>query len=85
VRSAHPALGAHHDAMREMMCRFVVREIAPDAAAWDEAEAFPRKLYRKATDASLFGIGFPEDEAVQTLGGGGSQEIMKDLAARQLG
>ena len=37
------------------------REIAPHAAAWDEAEEFPRELYRKAAAAGLLGIGFPEE------------------------
>ena len=60
MRNAHPALGAHHEAIRETMRRFVAREIAPHAAAWDEAEEFPRELYRKAADAGLLGVGFPE-------------------------
>ena len=37
------------------------REITPHAAAWDEAEEFPRELYRKAAAAGLLGIGFPEE------------------------
>ena len=58
---AHPALTAEHEALRETMRRFVAREIAPHAAAWDEAEEFPRELYRKAAAAGLLGIGFPEE------------------------
>jgi acyl-CoA dehydrogenase len=58
---AHPALTDEHEALRETMRRFVAREIAPHAAAWDEAEEFPRELYRKAAAAGLLGIGFPED------------------------
>ena len=48
VMKAHPALTAEHEALRDTMRRFVAREIAPHAAAWDEAEEFPRELYRKA-------------------------------------
>jgi acyl-CoA dehydrogenase len=66
-----PYFGAEHQAFRETVRRFVGEEIAPHAAAWDEAETFPRELYRKAA-AGLLGLGFAE-------------EIMKDLAARQLG
>jgi len=52
------------DAFRDSVRRFVEREIAPFAAAWDEAESFPRELYGKAAAAGLLGIGYPE-----TLGG----------------
>ena len=58
---AHPALTAEHEALRDTMRRFVAREITPHAAAWDEAEEFPRALYRKAAAAGLLGIGFPEE------------------------
>ena len=43
------------------MRRFVAREITPHATAWDEAEEFPRELYKKAAAAGLLGIGFPEE------------------------
>ena len=58
---AHPALTDEHEALRDTMRRFVTREITPYAAAWDEAEEFPRELYREAAAAGLLGIGFPED------------------------
>jgi acyl-CoA dehydrogenase len=58
---AHPALTDEHEALRDTMRRFVAREIMPHAAAWDEAEEFPRDLYRKAAAAGLLGIGFPEE------------------------
>lgn len=56
----HPALTPEHEAFRDSVRRFVAREILPHAAAWDEAGAFPRELYRKAAAAGLFGLGFPE-------------------------
>ena len=58
---AHPALTEEHEAFRDTMRRFVQREIAPHATAWDEAEEFPRELYRKAAAAGLLGVGFPEE------------------------
>ena len=39
---AHPALTDEHEALRDTMRRIVQREIAPHAAAWDEAAEFPR-------------------------------------------
>ena len=41
---AHPALTDEHEALRDTMRRFVQREMMPHAAAWDEAEEFPRAL-----------------------------------------
>jgi len=58
---AHPALGAEHEQFREAVRRFVEREVAPYAAAWDEEGEFPRDLYRKAAQVGLFGLGFPEE------------------------
>ena len=58
---AHPALTDEHEALRDTMRRFIEREIAPHATAWDEAEEFPRELYKKAAAAGLLGIGFPEE------------------------
>jgi acyl-CoA dehydrogenase len=57
----HPALTHEHEMFRETVRRFVQREIAPYAAAWDEAEEFPRELYGKAAQAGLLGVGFPEE------------------------
>jgi acyl-CoA dehydrogenase len=51
---------AERDAFRASVRRFVEREVMPHAAAWDEAGAFPRELYRKAADAGLLGLGYPE-------------------------
>ena len=51
---------AARDAFRASVRRFVEREIAPHAAAWDEAGSFPRELYAKAADAGLLSLGYPE-------------------------
>jgi acyl-CoA dehydrogenase len=58
---AHPALTAEHETFRDTVRRFVAREVLPHAAAWDEAGEFPRELYRKAAQAGLLGIGYPEE------------------------
>ena len=50
-----------HVDFRETLRRFVAREIAPYVNDWDEAESFPRDLYRKAADVGLLGLGFPEE------------------------
>ncbi len=49
-----------HKAFRETVRRFVEKEILPNVDAWDEAEEFPRALYRRCAELGLFGLGFPE-------------------------
>jgi acyl-CoA dehydrogenase len=53
-------LTAEHERFRATVRAFVAREIAPFVNAWDEAETFPRDLYRKAAAIGLLGIGYPE-------------------------
>jgi acyl-CoA dehydrogenase len=50
-----------HKAFRETVRRFVEKEILPNVDAWDEAEEFPRELYRRGAELGLFGLGFPEE------------------------
>src|SRR6266566_9808610 len=56
-----PFYTAEHEAFRDVMRRFVAREIEPYAHEWDEAGEFPRELYRKASEIGLLGLGFPEE------------------------
>jgi acyl-CoA dehydrogenase len=49
-----------HDAFRRTVRAFVEQEIAPHVAAWEEAEGFPRELYRKAAEQGFFGLKYPE-------------------------
>lgn len=51
---------AEHATLREQARRFAETEIAPHAHEWDEAGGFPRDLYRKAADAGILGLGYPE-------------------------
>lgn len=56
----NPYYSEEHEAFRATLRRWVAAEIEPFAAEWDEAEAFPRALYRKAADLGLLQLGFPE-------------------------
>ena len=53
-------LTPEHELFRDSVRAFVAAEIAPHVDAWDEAESFPRELYRKAADLGLLGLGYPE-------------------------
>ena len=58
---ASPFYSEEHEAFRSTVRRFVEREIMPHVDQWDEAEEFPRELYRKASAAGLLQLGFPEE------------------------
>jgi len=45
-----------HEAFRRTVREFCERELAPHARAWDEAEEFPRELFRRFGELGLFGI-----------------------------
>ncbi|MFP2924454.1 acyl-CoA dehydrogenase family protein [Pyxidicoccus sp. 3LG] len=68
-----------HAALREQARRFAAKEIAPFAHTWEEAEEFPRELYRTAADAGLLGIGYPE-----ALGGSGGDLSHVLVASEEL-
>lgn len=57
----HPFYTDDHEQFRTQARRFVEREIAPNVERWEAAESLPRDLHRKAAEAGLLQIGFPED------------------------
>ena len=77
---AHPALTAEHAACRDTMRRFVAREIAPHVAADEAVQTLGGAGFIRGTRAERV----YREVKVMTIGGG-AEEIMKDLAARQLG
>lgn len=68
-----------HEQVRLTARRFVEREILPYISEWEEAEEFPRELYRKAAEAGLLGIGYPEE-----FGGTGPDIFMKIAASEEM-
>lgn len=52
---------AEHLAFADAVRKFTAQEISPFVNDWEEAETFPRDLYRKAADVGLLGLGFPEE------------------------
>ena len=76
---ANPFYTGEHEAFREVMRRFVAREIEPYAHQWDEEGEFPRALYAKASEIGLLGLGFPEE-----FGGIAADQFMKIVASQEL-
>src|SRR5258707_2823332 len=79
TRVQSPFYTAEHKAFRDVMRRFVAREIEPYAHEWDEAGEFPRELYAKASEIGLLGLGFPEE-----FGGVLADQFMKIVASQEL-
>ena len=75
----HPFLTAEHEAFRDTVRRFVRAEITPYAAEWDEAETFPRELYKKAAAIGMLGLGFPEE-----YGGSGGDVFFRIVLSEEL-
>ncbi len=79
TKAQSPFYTPDHDAFREVMRRFVAREIEPYANEWDEAGEFPRELYVKAAEIGLLGLGFPEE-----YGGTTVDQFMKIVVSQEL-
>ena len=79
--------GEEHATLRANARRFAATHIAPHAHAWEEANEFPRELYKTAAEAGILGISYPADDG----GAGGdighalvvSEEIV--LAGKSVG
>ncbi len=67
-----------HNQARDTARRFVDKEILPHINDWEEAGEFPRELFRKAGDAGLLGIGYPE-----ALGGTGEGDLFLKIAVSE--
>jgi acyl-CoA dehydrogenase len=95
--TSHPFYTAEHIAYRDVVRRFVEKEIEPYAHQWDEAGSFPRVLYEKAAEIGLLGLGFPEEYggtevdnfmwivAVQELARAGCGGVSASLKSNSIG
>lgn len=68
-----------HAELRRQVRRFAAAEIAPHAHAWDEAGRFAPELVKKAGEAGILGIGYPE-----AYGGSGGDLTHTMVAAEEL-
>ncbi|HEV3233816.1 MAG TPA: acyl-CoA dehydrogenase family protein [Candidatus Dormibacteraeota bacterium] len=50
-----------HEAYRESMRSFVLKELRPNADEWERAEEFPIEMYRRMGQLDLFGNKFEEE------------------------
>jgi acyl-CoA dehydrogenase len=55
-----PFYNEDHEQFRDQVRRFVEIEITPNIDAWERAGELPRALHRKAAEAGVLQVGFPE-------------------------
>lgn len=60
LRPPAPLLTAAHAQWRRHIRQFVEAEIAPNIDDWNRAGTFPDEIYRKAAEAGILQMGFPE-------------------------
>jgi acyl-CoA dehydrogenase len=66
-------------ALRDIVRRFVEREVLPYQDEWERNGELPRELHRKAADAGLLGASYPE-----SVGGGGGDALDALIVAEEL-
>ena len=59
-RARSPFYDDSHDALAQSVRRFVAREIAPFIDTWEAEGELPRELHRKAAEAGILGLRYPE-------------------------
>ena len=71
--------GETQNMVRNTVKRFVDDHVIEHINAWEEANEFPRDLYKLAGDAGILGIGHPEE-----FGGSGGDIFCKVAASEEL-
>lgn len=77
---AHWLFSEEHEALRQSIRRFVEKEIAPHVEEWEEAEEFPRELFRRMGQLGFLGLRFPEE-----YGGSGGDYLSEAVLLEEMG
>jgi acyl-CoA dehydrogenase len=60
-RARSPYYDESHEAVCATVRAFVAKEITPHVDAWEAAGELPRELHRKAAEAGILGLNYPEE------------------------
>jgi acyl-CoA dehydrogenase len=60
-RQRSPYYGETHEALAQSVRTFVAREIEPFVDQWEEDGELPRSLHKKAAEAGILGLRYPEE------------------------
>ena len=66
--------------LRSLIREFAEAEIAPHAAAWDEAETFPLDTVRALGELGAMGVAFPEEYGGLGMGAVAQAVVVEELA-----
>lgn len=61
MKNLSPFLTEDHERIRDEARRFTEQEVMPHIDEWEAAGELPRLLHKKAADAGLLQVGYPED------------------------
>jgi acyl-CoA dehydrogenase len=60
-RARSPFYDESHEALAQSVRRFVEREVAPHIDRWEAEGELPRELHKKAAEAGILGLRYPEE------------------------
>lgn len=61
MTARYPYFTEEHEMFRKTVRDFVSKELVPHAEEWNEAEEFPREVFRRMGDLGFLGIRYPEE------------------------
>lgn len=68
-----------HHIFRKSVRDFVKKEIRPYAEEWEEAEIYPREIFKRMGDLGFLGVSYPEE-----YGGGGADYFTNIVFAEEI-
>jgi len=72
-------LREEHNIFRKSVRDFVKKEIRPHAEEWEEAEIYPREIFKRMGDLGFLGLSYPEE-----YGGGGADYFTSIVFAEEI-
>lgn len=67
-RARSPFYDETHEAVAQSVRRFVAAEVTPHIDSWEAEGELPRELHRKAAEAGILGLGYPEEYGGHSAG-----------------
>src|SRR5205814_1171952 len=74
-----PWTTSERQALRTLVRNFAEREVVPHLDQWETAGEVPRDVHRKAAEAGLLGVAYPE-----AVGGGGGDGVDAAIVTEEL-
>ena len=72
------------EAVRDMVSRFMKKEVAPVMEDYEKRGEFPRELIRKAGEAGIYGAVFPESVGGSNMGYSASAVIIEEMSRSEV-